>query len=118
MTSAGEFIAVLEIEPTENSAARIADYYIEHRVIEAGKAYGLLEGILTIGNGVPPLTDRLRVLSSWPDATAYQSWLDAPERQDLVKGMQQFIKAINLGTDPGSHIESCLEHGEKVIHQI
>lgn len=119
----GEFVAVLDIEPAltvgssnaEDSPVAtkaVIDYYIKHGVIEAGQAHGLHVGILAERG------TRVRVISSWPNSAAYQSWLDAPERASLLGEMGALIDTINGITVSESHLHDHLGVDDIVVHRV
>jgi quinol monooxygenase YgiN len=74
----------LILRPAPNSLERLVDYYRQHRVIEAAVPHGLLLGELA-----HPIREAttIAVGSLWRSATAYDSWLRAPERKALIEAM-------------------------------
>lgn len=119
----GEFVAVLDIDPASSvgssnaadspvATKAVIDYYIKHGVIEAGRAHGLREGILAERG------TRVRVISSWPDSAAYQSWLDAPERASLLGEMGALIDTINGVTVSESNLHDHLGVDDIVVHRV
>lgn len=78
----------LVLHPASGSLEALVSYYQQHRVIEAAVPYGLLLSELA-----HPLHDPVTVAvgSLWGSATAYQHWLEAPERAGLVTGMQHLL---------------------------
>lgn len=78
----------LLLHPAVNSLEPLVEYYREQGVIEAAIPYGLVLGEL-----VHPCVGAASVAvgSLWTDAAAYESWVAAPEREALIRGMATFL---------------------------
>lgn len=81
----------LILRPTPGSLEPLIEYYRREGVIEAAVPYGLLLGELAHPRSS---TATIAVGSLWRDADAYDSWLAAPERDALIKGMSGFLEPL------------------------
>lgn len=123
MTAGEGIIALLEIEPKAGRAQALIDYYLQKGVIEAGRKYGLIEGVLTRVAAPHQKSEsatqevRLQVISLWPEAAAYQSWLDSPDRHGLVAGMNSLVDSIDGNTAAGTNLGGRVPN-DNVIHRV
>ena len=81
----------LILRPTPGSLEPLVEYYRREGVIEAAVPYGLL-----LGEVAHPRNSAatIAVGSLWADTAAYDSWLSAPERDALIKGMSGYLDAL------------------------
>ncbi len=85
----------LIIRPAENSLEPLVGYYRDKDVIGAAVPYGLELGELAHPSEG---ADTLAVVSLWPSQHAYDSWLEAPERANLIDGMLTLLDGADAIT--------------------
>jgi hypothetical protein len=81
----------LILRPIPASLEPLVEYYRQEGVIEAAIPYGLLLGALAHPRNS---SATIAVGSLWTDTKAYDSWLAAPERDALIKGMSGYLDAL------------------------
>lgn len=108
----------LILRPTPGSLEPLVEFYRREGVIEAAVPYGLLFGALAH----PRISSAtIAVGSLWPDTSAYESWLVAPERDALIKGMSGYLDALEppIGwaeeTSSGDGIDFTPVYGERQL---
>lgn len=85
----------LVLHPAPNSLEPLVSYYLRERVIDAAMPYGLLLGELAHPSSS---TATVAVGSLWTSTSAYKSWLTAPEREALIRGMSELLDALEPPT--------------------
>lgn len=111
-------LTYLILRPTPGSLEPLVEYYRREGVIEAAVPYGLLLGALAHPRNSAAT---IAVGSLWPDTNAYDSWLVAPERDALIKGMSGYLDALEppIGwaeeTSSGADIDFTPVYGERQL---
>jgi hypothetical protein len=108
----------LILRPTPGSLEPLVEYYRREGVIEAAVPYGLLLGALAHPRNSAAT---IAVGSLWTDTNAYDSWLAAPERDALIKGMSGYLDALEppIGwaeeASSGTDIDFTPVYGERLL---